>query len=97
LERAANSSNWTGNCEEVWKEHRTAATGQGILRKFGKSREQQQVDRELRGSSERAANSSNWTGNCEEVWKEQRTAATGQGIVRKFGKSIEQQQLDREL
>jgi hypothetical protein len=34
LERAANSSNWTGNCEEVWKEQRTAATGQRIVRKF---------------------------------------------------------------
>jgi hypothetical protein len=47
LERAANSSNWTENCEEVWKEQRTAATAQGIVRKFGKSSEQQKLDREL--------------------------------------------------
>jgi hypothetical protein len=47
LERAANSSNWTENSEEVWKEQRTAATGQRIVRKFGKSSKQQQLDREL--------------------------------------------------
>jgi hypothetical protein len=47
LEIAANSSNWAGDCREVWKEQRTAATGYRNVRKYGKSGEQQQLDREL--------------------------------------------------